>query len=116
MIRTGLFFHDGVIQGLVGTHVVDDIMTGNKWFEDVVPHLDHFFTYGREQRTKMLHTGYVIERWPSGAVTVIQNHYASELNHIQLHLSEANKLSEKFLSLSEVQVEQTMTEWWICLR
>ena len=58
------FGPDGELEGLVGTHVDDDISTGSPWYEaNIQTRLDETFSYGPEQRDKLELSGTRIQAW-----------------------------------------------------
>ena len=88
------FGPDGELEGLVGTHVDDDITTGSSWFEaNVQTLLDATFSYGAEQRDNVEHTGYQITRHAdTGLVELSQSPYCAQLSKIAITKERALQL------------------------
>ena len=58
------------LEGIVGTHVDDDLFTGSDWLiENIEPSIDEHFTYGEGQDRKLIHTGHRIEINGDGTTT-----------------------------------------------
>ena len=77
------------LEGIVGSHVDDDIMTGSDYFFDeiVAKGLDKTFHYGKVQVDKLTHTGLDIVRHDDGRITVNQADYAAGLKKIHIDAS-----------------------------
>ena len=74
-----LYFHEGALHGILGTHVDDLLHTGDSVFEDnVISKLKSTYIFGTEEEEDFRYVGMNVQRFDNH-ITVNQDHYIKAL-------------------------------------
>ena len=79
-----LYYEDGELHGILGTHVDDDLMAGSEKFDKVIAELRKRFHFDKWHEGTFVHLGCLIEQRPDFGITVAQKQYADGMSKIDV--------------------------------